>query len=211
MESSRSTRPIPVKLTGSARVQDEPGSKKRKLRKGTQSCWECKRRKIRCTFTANSHATCDGCRHRGSRCISQEFPEERMSSKQEEFGTRLVRVETLLEQLSKPISSVESALSDSRLSTDDFNGLSVPSGPESRPDLFTRSDGQAEASLIPRGLENKPMVSSVFLNITRHVLRSSFCFSRSCQVREALIFTVFSSHNGPLSMSLTSSSAFPSR
>ncbi|KAI9158033.1 Dehydrocurvularin biosynthesis regulator [Paramyrothecium foliicola] len=52
-----------------------PLPKRRKLRKGTQSCWECKRRKIRCTFTISAGSVCDGCRSRQTNCVSQEFPD----------------------------------------------------------------------------------------------------------------------------------------
>jgi hypothetical protein len=50
-----------------------PIRKRRKIRKGTQSCWECKRRKIRCTFVTPSAAVCDGCRSRGTPCVGQEY------------------------------------------------------------------------------------------------------------------------------------------
>lgn len=51
--------------------------KRRKVRKGTHSCWECKRRKMKCRFNPRIASTsCDGCRQRGSPCISQEFPED---------------------------------------------------------------------------------------------------------------------------------------
>lgn len=51
--------------------------KRRRVRKGTHSCWECKRRKMRCIFDPPTDATttCNGCRRRGSPCVSQEFPE----------------------------------------------------------------------------------------------------------------------------------------
>ncbi|KAK8041080.1 hypothetical protein PG994_014087 [Apiospora phragmitis] len=52
---------------------EPPQSKRRKIRKGTQSCWECKRRKVRCTFVASADSTCDGCRSRRTNCVSQEF------------------------------------------------------------------------------------------------------------------------------------------
>ncbi|KAF2122084.1 hypothetical protein BDV96DRAFT_562891 [Lophiotrema nucula] len=55
----------------------ESKAKRRRLRKGTHSCWECKRRKMRCTFDPLVDATvCNGCRRRGSQCVSQEVPEE---------------------------------------------------------------------------------------------------------------------------------------
>jgi hypothetical protein len=59
-------------------VQSE--AKRRRLRKGTCSCWECKRRKMRCIFDAGAN-TCNGCSQRGSSCVSQEFPEDISTSK----------------------------------------------------------------------------------------------------------------------------------
>ncbi|KAJ4160247.1 hypothetical protein NW754_003372 [Fusarium falciforme] len=58
-------------LDGSA-----PALKPRKLRKGTQSCWECKRRKARCTFSAATKDVCEGCKRRGTECVSQELTDE---------------------------------------------------------------------------------------------------------------------------------------
>ena len=55
-------------------ADEAPAPKRRKVRKGTQSCWECRRRKIRCTFTAPPGSVCDGCKRRNTTCISQEFP-----------------------------------------------------------------------------------------------------------------------------------------
>ena len=49
---------------------------RRKVRKGTFSCWECKRRKMKCIFDSTSNTLCSPCRRRGSECISQEYPEE---------------------------------------------------------------------------------------------------------------------------------------
>ncbi|KAB5551069.1 hypothetical protein GE09DRAFT_158787 [Coniochaeta sp. 2T2.1] len=52
-----------------------PPLKRRRVRRGTQSCWECKRRKIRCSFTVPDELVCDGCISRGVKCTSQEFYE----------------------------------------------------------------------------------------------------------------------------------------
>ncbi|KAB8234038.1 uncharacterized protein BDW43DRAFT_274837 [Aspergillus alliaceus] len=83
------------------RTQEEgPEAKRRKIRKGTRSCWECKRRKVRCIFTSPANIVCDNCRRRGTGCISQEHPDPPapfVSSNHVE--TRLGRVEELLEQL----------------------------------------------------------------------------------------------------------------
>jgi hypothetical protein len=77
-------------------------SERRKVRKGTSSCWECKRRKIKCTFAAPRDVTCDGCRRRGIMCTSQEFPRvvtPTPTSGTRQVGDRLGRVEALVEQL----------------------------------------------------------------------------------------------------------------
>jgi hypothetical protein len=49
--------------------------KRRKVRRGTQNCWECRRRKIRCTYAVPTDSVCDGCKSRRLRCISQIFSE----------------------------------------------------------------------------------------------------------------------------------------
>jgi hypothetical protein len=46
-------------------------AKQGKVRKGTHSCRECKRRKVRCIFASPSDAVCTMCKRRGSRCTSQ--------------------------------------------------------------------------------------------------------------------------------------------
>ncbi|KAF2815513.1 uncharacterized protein BDZ99DRAFT_378845 [Mytilinidion resinicola] len=67
----------------------EPETKRRRLRKGTRSCWECKRRKVRCTFASATDATCITCRRRSVKCISQELPEE--PTREEDSVGRIVR------------------------------------------------------------------------------------------------------------------------
>ncbi|KAL4803233.1 hypothetical protein BDV18DRAFT_44997 [Aspergillus unguis] len=81
-----------------------PSVKQRKVRKGTQSCWECKRRKVRCIFASAEHAICNNCRRRGTACISQEFPDIPRNTSGDglsgQIDARLDRFERLVEQLS---------------------------------------------------------------------------------------------------------------
>lgn len=79
----------------------DSGAKRRRLRKGTHSCWACKRRKVRCTFAFSTDATCIICRRRGTKCISQELPED--LGQTEDSAGRIVRVEALLNQLAKKV------------------------------------------------------------------------------------------------------------
>ncbi|EHY54201.1 hypothetical protein HRR83_008226 [Exophiala dermatitidis] len=48
------------------------GPPRKKMRKGTKSCLECRRRKIKCTFTPGRPAICNECYARNSTCIDQE-------------------------------------------------------------------------------------------------------------------------------------------
>ena len=48
------------------------GPARKKMRKGTRSCLECRRRKIKCTFEPGRTAVCNECYARGSTCIDQE-------------------------------------------------------------------------------------------------------------------------------------------
>lgn len=63
-------------LTTGLHRPSQQEAKRRKVRKGTHSCWECKRRKMRCLFDSGSSPICSPCRRRGSECISQEYVED---------------------------------------------------------------------------------------------------------------------------------------
>ncbi|PWY88062.1 hypothetical protein BO94DRAFT_516518 [Aspergillus sclerotioniger CBS 115572] len=89
-----------MSTTPGTHVSPGPLAKRRKIRKGTSSCWECKRRKIRCTFSASSDETCIGCQRRGTKCLSQEFPDQ-TSGEGQPIGDRIGRVEALVNQLVK--------------------------------------------------------------------------------------------------------------
>lgn len=96
------------RLSRSPPTNSEPESKRRKTRKGTSSCWECKRRKTRCIFANPEDAVCVACRRRGMACVSQEYDEvpSRRTGKAPEMGDRIVRVETLVAELVKKVSGV---------------------------------------------------------------------------------------------------------
>ncbi|KAH7121876.1 C6 zinc finger domain-containing protein [Dactylonectria estremocensis] len=80
-------------------------AKRRRIRKGTRSCWECKRRKIRCSYAAPGDDVCVGCDRRGSRCLSQAVPETPAATgrRGRQMGDRIVRVEALIEQLVRQV------------------------------------------------------------------------------------------------------------
>ncbi|KAL3422559.1 C6 zinc finger domain-containing protein [Phlyctema vagabunda] len=86
-------------------VEDE--HRRKRVRKGTRSCWECKRRKIKCQLSTENVPVCSGCLQRGTNCVSQEYPEEHEQSSGPQMGERLGRVELLLEKLLDKINSYD--------------------------------------------------------------------------------------------------------
>ena len=90
----------PNKVTGHNGISliQEASAKRRKVRKGTRSCWECKRRKIRCIFASPNDATCLGCQRRRATCVSQDMPEELSPPKtgNRHLSLRIARVEDFM-------------------------------------------------------------------------------------------------------------------
>ncbi|KAF2450289.1 hypothetical protein P171DRAFT_468660 [Karstenula rhodostoma CBS 690.94] len=80
-------------------MSEESSAKKRKLRKGTHSCWECKRRKARCVFSNGHDRVCVGCRRRGTNCVNQNESEVEPETKDGATNRRLLRIEAMLETL----------------------------------------------------------------------------------------------------------------
>ncbi|KAF1845758.1 uncharacterized protein K460DRAFT_377112 [Cucurbitaria berberidis CBS 394.84] len=73
---------------------------RKKMRKGTHSCFECRRRKIRCIFQADNPDVCSECFARGSRCIDQEQANpEVVVDHRKNLRERVSRLEALVDTL----------------------------------------------------------------------------------------------------------------
>ncbi|PSR90294.1 hypothetical protein BD289DRAFT_221325 [Coniella lustricola] len=81
----------------------EPAAKRRKVRKGTRSCWECRRRKIKCHFGSQDDVICIGCKQRGTICRSQEFDDDNAPEPGQKsdppLARRLDRLEQMMERI----------------------------------------------------------------------------------------------------------------
>ncbi|KAF7551891.1 hypothetical protein G7Z17_g4707 [Cylindrodendrum hubeiense] len=138
-------------------------AKRRRIRKGTRSCWECKRRKIRCSYSTPSDSVCVGCDRRGSSCVSQEFPEETATptgSRGRQMGDRIVRVEALIEQLVRKVgdqSNVSTVSVGSATPSDD--GPTEYRGPNTTTSIPASTDRTTPASLVT-GFEPPPTPAS---------------------------------------------------
>jgi hypothetical protein len=82
---------------------DHARKRRRSLRKGTHSCWACKRRKEKCSYEDGD--MCTGCLRRGTRCVSQRFAdnEATQATTATATDTRLQRIEDMVAQLSSHI------------------------------------------------------------------------------------------------------------
>ncbi|KZF23699.1 hypothetical protein L228DRAFT_246538 [Xylona heveae TC161] len=82
----------------SARGTPEAGVRKR-IRKGTHSCIECRRRKTKCVFRPDNPSVCVECFGRGAPCIDQTHAElgDALSDNRPNLRERVARLESLLE------------------------------------------------------------------------------------------------------------------
>jgi Fungal Zn(2)-Cys(6) binuclear cluster domain len=142
-------------------MESESAAKRRKLRRGTRSCWECKRRKLRCLFEHDSPTettSCLNCRRRGTKCVSQEFPEEISAplDKVHQMRDRVVRITDQLEQLIKKVGENEKGVRGRVAGGDE-----EPSRSEAREGVANSASSpsltlQVSLEVRVRGLSNPP-------------------------------------------------------
>ncbi|KAH8733094.1 hypothetical protein GQ44DRAFT_696913 [Phaeosphaeriaceae sp. PMI808] len=130
----------------------ERDSKRRKIRKGTTSCWHCKKRKVKCTFDETSDTECIACRRRGAPCVSQEQPDEEFKNHAESnhdlLLDRMQRVETLLEQLIK------------------VNHVANKTVPLAEPGYLTPTSEQQPSDVLPESCPDVPVTSVSTVEMT---------------------------------------------
>jgi hypothetical protein len=165
----------------------ESESKRRKVRKGTRSCWECKRRKMRCIFLTPSDSICIACRKRGSSCVSQEYSEQAPAAEgmpRQQMHDRIVRVEALIEHLAKQVRSINNGGSgSSTMSAVGTNPSTMDVGGHPNVGIATPepSEGTDSAQVFP--VDERDIGS-------REVLRSSFkSLPTAANARHAAIST----------------------
>ncbi|KAK1714437.1 hypothetical protein BDP67DRAFT_401132 [Colletotrichum lupini] len=171
-----------------------PAPKRRKLRKGTQSCWECKRRKARCTFSPSTQDICDGCKRRGSDCVSQDvadLPPPPGSNKH--IVDRLGQVEALVRQLIKSGTESEhriqdrpvfpagshSRIWDERITPRRSASPTVLSTATSQPHCSEsrNHDARAEKTVVPTSTSNSRCI--VHTSRRNHLHAASRCMAKS--------------------------------
>ncbi|KAE8136456.1 hypothetical protein BDV38DRAFT_283944 [Aspergillus pseudotamarii] len=127
----------PEEETATSIPNQERSGKRRKVRKGTRSCWECKRRKIKCTFASTEDVTCIGCERRRAPCVGQDLPEYLSPARKgnRNLVERIARVEKLMQDFiaSKDVGatghSTKEARTDRRSNSDAIEPRSRDSVP----------------------------------------------------------------------------------
>lgn len=117
---------------------------RKKMRKGTHSCFECRRRKIRCIFQPDNPDVCSECFARGSRCIDQEHANpEVIVDHRKNLRERVSRLEALVDTLLED----KTVKSESRSQSQSVADTSSPKAPTIyHKDTFPPTPLSSEAS-----------------------------------------------------------------
>jgi Fungal specific transcription factor domain len=106
----------------------DAGPPRKKMRKGTKSCLECRRRKIKCTFEEGRTAVCNECYARGSTCIDQEHGDiqtySQSTAEQSSYSLRerVTQLEGLVKQVLDRLPENGGSSTPSQTSRDQGNG-----------------------------------------------------------------------------------------
>ena len=148
------------------------GSRKGAMRKGTHSCYECRKRKVRCIFPKNA-SICDGCDAKGRNCTEQrrELLQAAGVDIGETLRERVARLEAIIEASNSAAANQTSKNipgKDMRESGD-ISECSSPSACEPTPAASSSSD---ESHLVVRdSAQNIDPLVTLFDNaIVSHVL-----------------------------------------
>ena len=71
------------------------------MRKGTRSCRECRRRKIKCTRDSEHAAICRECSEYDRHCSSQGIVKKASTGEKSNLKIRISKLESIIERLSK--------------------------------------------------------------------------------------------------------------
>ncbi|KAL0254684.1 hypothetical protein SLS55_009206 [Diplodia seriata] len=129
-----------TRSSSEAGVRD--GGVRKRMRKGTHSCFECRRRKIRCISSDEHPGECTECFARGSRCIDQENADpDAIVDNRKNLRERVAKLEALIESLLDDRSAAGAAETLRRLGAD-----VLPRTPHS--DASSGLAGQTKAPLM---------------------------------------------------------------
>ncbi|KAF2753837.1 putative Zn(II)2Cys6 transcription factor [Pseudovirgaria hyperparasitica] len=82
----------------------------KKVRKGTRSCTECRRRKVRCTWSSDDAQICRRCEERGTTCVAQIYSSAPVRERKYSSRDRISQLENKISNLTRAVRNIESKL-----------------------------------------------------------------------------------------------------
>ncbi|KIW98598.1 uncharacterized protein Z519_00259 [Cladophialophora bantiana CBS 173.52] len=150
------------------------GPPRKKMRKGTKSCLECRRRKIKCNFEPGRPAVCNECYARGSTCIDQEHGDihtyTQSTSEQSSYSLRerVSQLEDLVKQVLNRLPEKDtSAHGDSSAPESDKSQLDAQAAEvlKSLKSSLRQENASTEESIVlPGGLRDDAPALTLFDN-----------------------------------------------
>ncbi|OAL28500.1 hypothetical protein AYO20_09448 [Fonsecaea nubica] len=175
------------------------GPPRKKMRKGTKSCLECRRRKIKCTFEPGRPAVCNECYARGSTCIDQEHGDihtyTQATSEQSSYSLRerVSQLEDLVKQVLHRLPEKDGGAqgdasgSDSDKSQLDAQAAEVLKSLKSS--LRQENPSTEESILLPGGLRDDAPALSLFDNAVLERKESQPVVSRAQYNKTKMLLT----------------------
>ncbi|KAL8727817.1 MAG: hypothetical protein Q9166_005809 [cf. Caloplaca sp. 2 TL-2023] len=168
--------------------EQEITAKRRKVRKGTQSCWECKRRKIRCIYASSEEITCIGCQRRRALCVSQEMPEDLSPAQtgNRHLGERIARVEDLIKDLlaSKHVGATRQVEGEPRQDRRSFSDAVKARSKDSAPSAIRAPPTPAEDAKILLRESSRPSFYTDAINTQPHSRLTQETLTAPCSIAE---------------------------
>ncbi|KFY35056.1 hypothetical protein V494_06245 [Pseudogymnoascus sp. VKM F-4513 (FW-928)] len=128
-----------------------------KYRKGTISCTECRRRKVRCIRSPEDAPTCRRCEERGSDCVAQVYSSRPRTAHRVSSRHRISQLESQVASLSKIVHDIE--LSIGHRPTQILKPADSPS-----PMVDDDSDGNSSVSEVIVNADPPSHLRSLFQN-----------------------------------------------
>jgi hypothetical protein len=155
--------------------QSEHNTRKRRrsLRKGTHSCWACKRRKEKCTFEDGD--VCNGCLRRGTNCVSQLFADDdaqatSASASANATASRLQRIEDMVARLASQVQIASQNHVQGQIFT---------------PPLTARSHSPAPQAALSQAATSAPTIESNFPTpvASRNVITTNISLTKTTRLQ----------------------------
>ncbi|EFR00359.1 hypothetical protein MGYG_03361 [Nannizzia gypsea CBS 118893] len=123
---------------------------RKKMRKGTKSCYECRRRKIRCTYAASRPGICNECHARGSSCIDQEHAPLRPEAAKLRIGDQSYSLRERVAALEHTVSNLVKQMDENDKSgSKEHASWSYIESPTDSIDRDTKSLSNCQAETVP--------------------------------------------------------------